>query len=100
MPPLSKQQPIIEIFQGPSRSRPYYVKHPPFLTMELLKPTMLTEKWPYMLAAGLFCSYLPMKHATNQEMLSSSVFRSIVRSVKEDPELNGHIGEAIRPQPE
>ncbi|KAF9014320.1 cytochrome oxidase complex assembly protein 1-domain-containing protein, partial [Cyathus striatus] len=87
-------------FNGPSRPRPYYAKHPPFKTRELPKPT---KTWPYMLAAGLFCTslgYLFMKHVTNQEMLSSSVFRSIVRSVKEDPELREHLGEAIRPQAE
>jgi len=41
-----------------------------------------------------------MTYATNQEKLSSSVFRSIMRSVKVDEELRKMLGEAIRPQPE
>jgi len=38
--------------------------------------------------------------ATNQEKLSSSVFRSIVRALRADPQLKDILGDAIRPQPE
>ena len=38
--------------------------------------------------------------ATNQEKLSSSVFRSIVRELREHPQLKVVLGDAIRPQPE
>lgn len=41
-----------------------------------------------------------MTFATNQEKLSSSVFRSIVRALKADEQLKEVLGEAIRPQPE
>lgn len=41
-----------------------------------------------------------MKYATNQEKISSSVFRSIMRSLKADPQLHEKLGDAIRPQPE
>jgi cytochrome c oxidase assembly factor 1 len=41
-----------------------------------------------------------MTFATNQEKLSSSVFRSILRGLKADPQLKESLGEAIRPQPE
>jgi len=41
-----------------------------------------------------------MTYATNQEKLSSSVYRSIVRALKADEGLRSVIGEAIRPQPE
>lgn len=41
-----------------------------------------------------------MTYATNQEKLSSTVFRSIMRSVKADAELREILGDAIRPQPE
>lgn len=41
-----------------------------------------------------------MTFATNQEKLSSSVFRSIVRAVRTDPELKEKLGDAIRAQPE
>ena len=39
-------------------------------------------------------------HVKNDEKLSSSVFRSIVRTVKADPQLREVLGEVIRPQPE
>jgi hypothetical protein len=39
-------------------------------------------------------------HVKNDEKLSSSVFRSIVRAVKVDPQLREVLGEVIRPQPE
>ncbi len=38
--------------------------------------------------------------ATNQEKLSSSVFRSIVRALRADLQLKDILGDAIRPQPE
>jgi len=38
--------------------------------------------------------------ATNQEKLSSSVFRSIVRALRADSQLKDILGDAIRPQPE
>jgi len=41
-----------------------------------------------------------MTVATNQEKLSSSVFRSIVRALKADPRLKEVLGDAIRPQTE
>lgn len=41
-----------------------------------------------------------MTYATNQEKLSSTVFRSIMRSVKADAQLREVLGDAIRPQPE
>jgi cytochrome c oxidase assembly factor 1 len=37
---------------------------------------------------------------TNQERLSSSVVRQIMRTVKDNEELKEVLGEAIRPQPE
>lgn len=41
-----------------------------------------------------------MTYVTNQEMISSSVVRQIMRCVREDPQLREKLGEAIRPQPE
>ena len=41
-----------------------------------------------------------MAYVTNQEKLSSSVSRSILRAVREDPQLREVLGEVIRPQPE
>ena len=41
-----------------------------------------------------------MAVVTNQEKLSSSVVKQIMRSVREDDQLKDVLGEAIRPQPE
>ena len=38
--------------------------------------------------------------ATNQEKLSSSVVRQIIRTAKDNKELREMLGKAIRPQPE
>jgi Cytochrome oxidase complex assembly protein 1 len=41
-----------------------------------------------------------MTYATNQEKISSSVFRSIMRSVRGDAEVRELLGDAVRPAPE
>lgn len=41
-----------------------------------------------------------LKYITNQEMVTSSVVRQIMRCVKEDAQLREVLGEAIRSQPE
>ncbi|KXN81709.1 hypothetical protein AN958_03807 [Leucoagaricus sp. SymC.cos] len=94
----SPSDPRVETYSKPSRLQPYYVKHPPFRDLPKQK-----KKWPYLLAAvvagvagwGAFMTYI-----TNQEMVTSSVVRQIMRSVREDPKLREALGEAIRPQPE
>lgn len=52
------------------------------------------------IVAGIGGWSIFMTFATNQEKLSSSVFRSIVRAVRTDPELKEKLGDAIRAQPE
>ncbi|CAA7271077.1 unnamed protein product [Cyclocybe aegerita] len=97
-PPPPTHQPVIETFSDTSKPRPYYAKHPPFKDLPREK-----SKWP-LAAATLFAGVsgwaLFMTFATNQEKLSSSVFRSIVRALRADPQLQEVLGEAIRPQPE
>ncbi|THU91708.1 DUF1783-domain-containing protein, partial [Dendrothele bispora CBS 962.96] len=44
---------------------------------------------------GLFLTYI-----TNQEKISSSVTKSIMRAVRNDKRLKEVLGEAIRPEPE
>jgi len=97
-PPLeSTRQPKVEAFEGPSQPRQYYQRPHP---RELPK---LQKKWPVILGFtalavtgwGTFFVF-----ATNQEKISSSVFRSIMISVRHDPKLREALGEAIRPQPE
>jgi len=41
-----------------------------------------------------------MTYITNREMITSSVVRQIMRSVREDTNLREALGEVIRPQPE
>ncbi len=41
-----------------------------------------------------------LTYVTNQEMISSSIVRQIMRCVREDPKLREVLGEAIRSQPE
>ena len=64
----------------------------------LIQPT-----WPLLLAGltlgvGGWAAFMTV--ANNQEKLSSSVFRSIVRALRVDEQLREVLGEAIRPQPE
>ncbi|TFK20545.1 DUF1783-domain-containing protein [Coprinopsis marcescibilis] len=97
-PPPPRQQPDVEVFADTSKPRPYYAKHPPTRDLPKIQP-----KWPMALAALVVagtCWGLFMTYATNQEKLSSSVFRSIMRSIRSDPQLREVLGEAIRPQPE
>ncbi|KAF4614977.1 hypothetical protein D9613_002480 [Agrocybe pediades] len=95
-PPPPTRQPVIETFSEPSKPRPYYAKHPPFRELP-------RAKWPIALAAlalGVSGWAAFMTFATNQEKLSSSVYRSILRALKADPQLREVLGEAIRAQPE
>jgi len=65
--------------------------------------TLPQSQWPIALTAvaiGVSGWALFMTFATNQEKLSSSVYRSIVRALKADAQLREVLGEAIRPQPE
>ncbi|KIM48510.1 hypothetical protein M413DRAFT_14987 [Hebeloma cylindrosporum] len=97
-PPPPSRQPVIETFSETSRPRPYYAKHPPFRELPKAK-----SKWPLAIGGavvGIAGWIAFMTYATNQEKLSSSVFRSILRGLKSDPQLKEVLGEAIRPQPE
>ncbi|TFK36443.1 cytochrome oxidase complex assembly protein 1-domain-containing protein [Crucibulum laeve] len=97
-PPPPTHEPAVQLFSETSQPRPYYAKHPPF--RDLPKPA---KTWPVLLvvgAVGITGWVGFMNYVTNQEMLSSSVFRSIMRSVREDEQLQQHLGQAIRPQPE
>ena len=99
-----------------AQSRLYYATHPPARDLpkeEVREPPLKTDcssennhsqsKWPVFLAAavaGVAGWSAFMMVATNQEKLSSSVFRSIVRALKVDPQITETLGDAIRPQAE
>jgi cytochrome c oxidase assembly factor 1 len=52
------------------------------------------------MAFGIASWGMFMAVVTNQEKISSSVVKQIMRSVREDAQLKEVLGEAIRPQPE
>ncbi|KAG6811808.1 hypothetical protein H0H92_005731 [Tricholoma furcatifolium] len=91
-------EPVVETFSATSRPRPYYAKHPP--TRELPR---IKKRWPSIAAAlafGIAGWAAFMTYVTNQEKISSSVVRQIMRSVREDEQLKEVLGDVIRPQPE
>ncbi|KAF5387025.1 hypothetical protein D9615_002060 [Tricholomella constricta] len=97
-PPPPRSEPVVETFSSTSRPRPYYAKHPP--TRELPR---IKKRWPVLVGAVVFgiagwAAF--MAYVTNQEKISSSVVRQIMRSVREDSQLREVLGVAIRPQPE
>ncbi|KAK0486201.1 cytochrome oxidase complex assembly protein 1-domain-containing protein [Armillaria novae-zelandiae] len=90
-PPPPTEPPHVEMFSDTSRPRPF---------RELPR---IKRRWPAILALsvvgvaawGVFYSY-----ATNQQKISSSVFKQVLRTAREDQGLRGALGEALRPQPE
>ncbi|KAH0584657.1 hypothetical protein J132_00080 [Termitomyces sp. J132] len=97
-PPPIRPEPIVETFSATSQPQSYYAKHPP--TRELPR---IKKRWPTVVGAlvfGVAAWVAFMTYVTNQEMISSSVVRQIMRSVREDEKLKEVLGEAIRPQPE
>jgi len=113
----SPSDPHTKIYSEPARLQPYYVKHPPFRDLpkqKVIKRIWVScfrdqrinrsqKIWPYLVAAavlGLGGWAAFMTYITNREMITSSVVRQIMRSVREDTNLREALGEVIRPQPE
>ncbi|GLB35624.1 putative cytochrome oxidase complex assembly protein 1 [Lyophyllum shimeji] len=97
-PPPPQEKPEVETFSDTSRPQPYYAKHPPTRELPPIKKT-----WPVIVGAifgGLAGWVAFMAYVTNQEKISSSVVRQIMRAVREDPVVQEVLGSAIRPQPE
>ena len=62
----------------------------------------MQKKWPILLALTVLgtSSWAAFyAYAANQERLSSSVYKQILKTIKEHPELQAAIGDAIRPEP-
>ncbi|KAF5364683.1 hypothetical protein D9758_005609 [Tetrapyrgos nigripes] len=100
-PPPSTEAPSTTVYTGPSQPKPYHINHPmPRRRRDL--PAM-PRRWPFILAftlVGLAGWGIFLTFVTNQEKISSSVLKSIMRSVRHDEKLREVLGEAIRPQPE
>ncbi|KAL0946385.1 hypothetical protein HGRIS_012615 [Hohenbuehelia grisea] len=98
-PPPPRSEPVVETFSERARpKRPLYSNSPPNKELPRVK-----KRWPIILAfagAGALSWWAFLKYVTNQEKISSSVVRQIMRTVKAHPDLKELLGEAIRPQPE
>lgn len=119
-PPPPTHEPQVETFSASAKPRPYYARPPPRRDLPLIKVTyfyichgtvsnhILTlpaaqKRWPMVLALsglGLGCWAVFLLFMTNQEKISSSVVRQVMRAVRSDAQLQELLGEAIRPQPE
>ncbi|KZT08842.1 DUF1783-domain-containing protein [Laetiporus sulphureus 93-53] len=91
---LVKDSPEAEVFAAPSKPRPY--KQP----QRDLPP--LQRRWPIILAfstvgVASWGAFLAWSH--NQERLHSSIVRQILENLRDSPELNAVLGDAIRPEP-
>ncbi|KZP29065.1 DUF1783-domain-containing protein, partial [Athelia psychrophila] len=85
-------------FEDMSKPRPYGARRPAQDDLPLQK-----QVWPTIvafIAAGVagWAGFLLV--ATNQEKISSSVVRQIMRTVRDNEEPRDMLGEAIRPAPE
>jgi len=99
-PPSSSTEPVVETFENASKPKPYqyHGRPPPRTDLPLQK-----KRWPLITAAialGIVGWAAFFMIATNQEKLSSSVVRQILRTVKDNQEIKEMLGDAIRPQPE
>ncbi|KZP29071.1 DUF1783-domain-containing protein [Athelia psychrophila] len=95
--PEELEQPA-KVFRDASQPRPYGARRPAREGLPLQK-----KVWPIIvafIAAGVagWAGFLLV--ATNQEKISSSVVRQIMRTVRDNEELRDMLGEAIRPAPE
>ncbi|KAJ3832775.1 cytochrome oxidase complex assembly protein 1-domain-containing protein [Lentinula raphanica] len=99
--PATNEAPNVTVYSGTSRPRPYHLKHPPpALKRDLPR---LEKSWPAIVAFALvgiagWTAFLT--YVTNQEKISSSVVKQIMRELREDEELRTVLGDAIRMQGE
>ncbi|EGN95911.1 hypothetical protein SERLA73DRAFT_187185 [Serpula lacrymans var. lacrymans S7.3] len=94
-PPI--KEPVTETFSAASKPRLYYSRPPPRYDLPRIE-----KKWPFILAfatLGVSAWGAFLLYATNQEKLASSVYKQILRTVKECDELKGVLGDAIRAEP-
>ncbi|THH01644.1 hypothetical protein EW026_g1081 [Hermanssonia centrifuga] len=90
-----KQDPQVVTFSAPAKPRPYYAR-----PGRDLPP--LQRKWPTLLAIMLLgtSSWAAFYFfAANQERFSSSVMRQVMATIRDNPELQHALGDAIRPEP-
>ncbi|KAJ3732963.1 cytochrome oxidase complex assembly protein 1-domain-containing protein [Lentinula guzmanii] len=99
--PAAAEAPNVTTYSGTSRPRPYHLKHPPpALKRDLPR---LQKTWPTIIAFAIigvagWTAFLT--YVTNQEKISSSVVKQIMRELREDEEMRAVLGDAIRMQGE
>ncbi|TCD67044.1 hypothetical protein EIP91_000606 [Steccherinum ochraceum] len=94
-PPPSKL-PESVTYSGTSKPREYYTRPQP----RELPP--LQRRWPAILALSVFgcAAWVAFyAYAQNQERFSSSVFKQVMTTVRDNAEAQELLGEAIRPEP-
>ncbi|KAF8447308.1 cytochrome oxidase complex assembly protein 1-domain-containing protein [Boletus edulis BED1] len=96
-PPPPTEEPPTETFSAPSKPKLYYTRPPPRDGLPQIQ-----KRWPFILAfAALgvsgWAAFLLV--AMNQERLSSSVVRQILKAAREDKALQAAMGDAIRFEP-
>ncbi|KAF9071842.1 cytochrome oxidase complex assembly protein 1-domain-containing protein [Rhodocollybia butyracea] len=95
------ESPSVTMYSGTSRPRPYHLKHPPPQTKRDLP--RIKSNWPTILAfsvVGVAGWAVFLAYVTNQEKISSSVVKQIMRELRVDEELRVVLGDAIRMQGE
>ncbi|KAJ4468724.1 cytochrome oxidase complex assembly protein 1-domain-containing protein [Lentinula aciculospora] len=99
--PAAAEAPNVTTYSGTSRPRPYHLKHPPpALKRDLPR---LQRSWPTIVAfavVGVAGWTVFLTYVTNQEKISSSVVKQIMRELREDEALRAVLGDAIRMQGE
>ncbi|KAF5389980.1 hypothetical protein D9757_003744 [Collybiopsis confluens] len=99
--PVAAEPPSVTTYSGTSRPRPYHLKHPPPALKRDLP--QLRNSLPAILAfatVGVAGWAAFLLYVTNQEKISSSVVKQIMRELRDDSQLREVLGDAIRMQGE
>ncbi|KAG7087646.1 hypothetical protein E1B28_013594 [Marasmius oreades] len=97
----NQQQSSTTLFAGTSQPRPYSAHHStPKLKRDLPR---LPRRWPFVVAFSLlgltgWAGFMTV--VTNQEKITSSVFKQVMRTIRNDSKVYEMLGDAIRPQSE
>jgi cytochrome c oxidase assembly factor 1 len=98
--PSSSKEPVVETFENTSKPKLYHLRPSPRTDLPLQKVcysyfsffslTLSQKRWPLItafVALGIVGWAAFLLVATNQEKLSSSVVRQVLRTVKDDKEI-------------
>lgn len=117
--PAPTEQPPAETFSSPSKPRQYYARPAPKRELpsievlnsafaNLIRPQvddsfiLWQRRWPALVILGTLgvAAWVAfIKYANNQERLTSSITQQILQNLRDSPEVNELLGDAIRPEP-